>query len=101
MNIRPLGNRIVIRRIEQADQVGLIHIPDNAKEKPQQGEVVAVGKGFLTESGAVIPVDVKVGDRVLFAKYGGADIKIEGTDFLILREEEILGVLEKAATAKK
>jgi len=101
MNIRPLGNRIVIRRIEQADQVGLIHIPDNAKEKPQQGEVVAVGKGFLTESGVVVPVDVKVGDRVLFAKYGGADIKIEGTDFLILREEEILGVLEKAATAKK
>lgn len=101
MNFRPLHDRILIKRIEEKETVrGGIIIPDTAKEKPQEGEVVAVGKGKKTEEGKVVPLDVKAGDRILFGKYSGAEIKIDNEEYLILREEEVLGILEgKAATA--
>lgn len=98
MNIRPLHDRIVVKRIEEETEKtasGLI-IPDSAKEKPQQGEVVAVGNGKLNDKGERQPVDVKAGDRILFGKYSGSDIKIDGTEYLIMREDEVLGVLEGA-----
>jgi chaperonin GroES len=104
MKLRPLQDRILIKRIEEKETVkGGIIIPDTAKEKPQEGEVVAVGHGKKTEDGKLIPLDVKVGDRVLFGKYSGNDIKIDDHEYLILREDEILGVLEtaKAAAGKK
>lgn len=104
MKLRPLQDRILIKRVEEKETVkGGIIIPDTAKEKPQEGEVVAVGHGKKTEDGKVIPLDVKVGDRVLFGKYSGNDIKIDEQEYLILREDEILGVLEsaKAAAGKK
>lgn len=104
MKLRPLQDRILIKRIEEKETVkGGIIIPDTAKEKPQEGEVVAVGHGKKTEDGKIIPLDVKVGDRVLFGKYSGNDIKIDEQEYLILREDEILGVLEaaKAAAGKK
>ena len=96
MNIRPLYDRIVVKRLdEEADKTASgLFIPDSAKEKPQIGEVMAVGQGKRTEDGKLIPLDVKVGDRILFGKYSGADTKIEGQEYLILREDEILGVLE-------
>ena len=96
MDIRPLHDRIIVERLEEETKTagGLI-IPDTAKEKPQQGEVVAVGKGKKTEDGKVIPMDVKVGDKVLFGKYAGTEIKLEGQDYLIMREDDILGVVEK------
>jgi chaperonin GroES len=95
MQIRPLYDRLVIRRVEQQEtmQNGII-IPDTAKEKPQEGEVVAAGRGKRLEDGTVVPLDVKVGDRILFGKYSGSDIKIDGQEYLILREDEVLGVLE-------
>ena len=95
MQIRPLYDRLVIRRIEQAEtkQNGII-IPDSAKEKPQEGEIVAAGRGKRLEDGKVVALDVKVGDRILFGKYSGSDIKIDGEELLILREDEVLGVLE-------
>ncbi|QSV46838.1 co-chaperone GroES [Geobacter benzoatilyticus] len=95
MKLRPLQDRILVKRIEE-EQVtaGGIFIPDTAKEKPQRGEIVAVGNGKKTEDGKVIPVDLKVGDKVLFGKYAGTDIKVEGQDFLIMREDDILGVIE-------
>ena len=101
MNFRPLHDRILIKRIEEKETVkGGIIIPDTAKEKPQEGEVVAVGKGKKNEDGKVIALDVKAGDRILFGKYSGAEIKMENQEYLILREEEVLGILEgKAATA--
>ena len=100
MNLRPLHDRILIKRIEEKEAVkGGIIIPDTAKEKPQEGEVIAVGNGKKTEEGNIIPLDVKAGDRILFGKYSGAEIKMEGEEFLILREEEVLGIIEgKAAT---
>jgi chaperonin GroES len=100
MNLRPLHDRILIKRIEEKEAVkGGIIIPDTAKEKPQEGEVIAVGNGKKTEEGNIIPLDVKAGDRILFGKYSGAEIKMEGQEFLILREEEVLGIIEgKAAT---
>ena len=100
MNLRPLHDRILIKRIEEKEAVkGGIIIPDTAKEKPQEGEVIAVGNGKKTEEGNLIPLDVKAGDRILFGKYSGAEIKMEGEEFLILREEEVLGIIEgKAAT---
>jgi chaperonin GroES len=104
MKLRPLQDRILIKRVEEKETVkGGIIIPDTAKEKPQEGEVVAVGHGKKTEDGKVIPLDVKVGDRVLFGKYSGNDIKIDDQEYLILREDEVLGVLEtaKAAAGKK
>src|SRR4051794_621257 len=95
MKIRPLYDRIVVKRVETTEQMqGGLYIPDTAKEKPQEGEVVAVGKGKRLEDGKVIPLDVKVGDRILFGKYSGNDIKIDGQELLIMREDEILGILE-------
>src|SRR5689334_13239993 len=103
MKIRPLYDRIVVNRVEQEEQkVGGLFIPDSAKEKPQEGEVVAVGKGKRLEDGKVIPLDVQVGDRILFGKYSGSDIKLDGDELLIMREDEVLGILDaKPAAAKK
>lgn len=95
MKIRPLGDRILIKRIkEQEKSKGGIIIPDTAKEKPQEGKVVAVGKGKMTEQGKLLQPDVKAGDKILFGKYSGSDVMIEGEEHLILREDDILGVLE-------
>ena len=103
--IRPLHDRVIIKRIEEQETVrGGIIIPDTAKEKPQEGEVVAVGTGKRLESGQVTPMEVKAGDRVLFGKYSGTEIKLEGEELLILREDEILGVISGsngAASSKK
>src|SRR6201993_810731 len=102
MNIRPLYDRIVVKRIEEQEtKVGGLFIPDSAKEKPQEGEVVAVGKGKRLEDGKVIPLDVQVGDRILFGKYSGSDIKLDNEEFLIMREDEVLGILEAAPQAAK
>ncbi|HZS46330.1 MAG TPA: co-chaperone GroES [Blastocatellia bacterium] len=101
LNIRPLHDRVVVRRIEEQETVrGGIIIPDTAKEKPQQGEVVAAGQGKVLENGTKIELDVKVGDRVLFGKYSGTEIKLDGEEYLIMREDEILGVISEAAKAK-
>jgi chaperonin GroES len=94
MKIKPLNDRVLIRRIEGGEQIkGGIIIPDTAKEKPQEGEVVAVGAGKLDDSGNRIPMQVKKGDRILFAKYAGSDIKLDDTEHLILREDDILGII--------
>ena len=94
MNLRPLHDRILIRRTEESEQMrGGLYIPDNAKEKPQQGEVVAVGSGKMLDNGERVSIDLKPGDKILFGKYSGSDIKLEGDEYLILREDEILGVL--------
>jgi chaperonin GroES len=94
MNVRPLADRILARRIEEKETVrGGIIIPDTAKEKPQEGEVVAVGPGRKTEDGKIIPLDVKKGDRILMGKYSGTDVKIDGIEYVILREDDVLGVL--------
>jgi chaperonin GroES len=96
MNLRPLHDRILVKRLEEQETVrGGIIIPDSAKEKPQQAEVVAVGAGKLLDNGQRAEMDVKAGDRILFGKYSGSDIKIDGQEYLILREDEILGVLSK------
>ena len=96
MKIRPLADRVVVKRVAEEERTkGGIIIPDAAKEKPVEGEVVAVGNGKVLEDGHVRPLDVKVGDRILFSKYSGNEIKIEGEEHLILREDEILGVIEK------
>jgi len=101
MNVRPLADRILVRRIEEQETVrGGIIIPDTAKEKPQEGEVVAVGPGRLTEEGKRITMDVKKGDRVLIGKYSGTDVKIDGTEYVILREDDVLGVLAASETTK-
>jgi chaperonin GroES len=95
MKIRPLGDRILVKRIKEEEKTkGGIIIPDTAKEKPQEGKVVAVGKGKVTEEGKTIAPDVKAGDKILFGKYSGSEVKIEGEEHLILREDDILGVLE-------
>jgi chaperonin GroES len=92
----PLHDRILVRRIEEGETVrGGIIIPDSAKEKPQEGEVISVGKGKSNDEGKVFPLDVKAGDRVLFGKWGGTEIKIDGEDFLIMKEDEVLGILKK------
>jgi chaperonin GroES len=103
MKFHPLHDRILIKRIEEKETAkGGIIIPDSAKEKQQEGEVIAVGNGKKTEEGKIIPLDVKAGDRILFGKYSGTEIKIDNEDFLILKEVEVLGVIEgKAATAGK
>ncbi len=94
----PLHDRILVRRVEEADTTrGGIIIPDTAKDKPQEGEVISAGKGKISEEGKVRPLDVKAGDRILFGKYSGTEIKIDGEDFIIMREEEVLGVLTGAA----
>src|SRR3954466_8873250 len=102
MNIRPLYDRIVVKRVEEQEQkVGGLFIPDTAKEKPQEGEVVAVGKGKRLEDGKVVPLDVKVGDRILFGKYSGNDIKLDAEEYLIMREDEVLGILDAQPKAAK
>jgi chaperonin GroES len=99
-NIKPLHDRVIVRRIEEGEQVrGGIIIPDTAKEKPQEGEVVAAGEGKYKDDGTRQALDVKAGDRVLFGKYSGSEIKIDGEEFLIMREDEILGILERAGAA--
>ena len=95
MKIRPLNDRILVKRLEEEEKTaGGIIIPDSAKEKPAEGEIVAVGPGKMNDAGERAAMDVKVGDRVLFSKYGGTDIKYDGNDFLIMREDDILGVIE-------
>ncbi len=100
--LTPLHDRIVVRRVEEAETTrGGIIIPDSAKDKPQEGEVIAVGKGKINEEGKVRPLDVKEGDRILFGKYSGTEIKIDGEELLIMREEEVLGILHGATKAAK
>ena len=102
MKIRPLYDRIVVKRIEQKEQMqGGLYIPDSAKEKPQEGEVLAVGPGKVTEDGKLQAMSVKVGDKILFGKYSGSDIKLDGDELLIMREDEVLGILEAAPKAAK
>jgi len=94
--IRPLGDRILVKRLEEAQQMqGGIYIPDTAKEKPTQGEIIAVGPGKTLDDGKILKLEVKVGDRVLMGKYSGTEVKIDGEEFLILREDDVLGILEK------
>src|SRR5579875_2390916 len=102
MDIRPLHDRVVVKRIEETETMrGGLYIPDSAKEKPQEGEVVAVGKGKRADDGKLLTLDVQVGDRILFGKYSGSDIKLDGNEYLIMREDEILGVLTNGASAAK
>ncbi len=95
MKIRPLQDRLIVKRIEEEEKTkGGIIIPDTAKEKPQEGKVIAAGKGKMSDQGKLIPLDVKAGDRVLFGKYAGTEVKIDGEEHLIMREEDILGIIE-------
>ena len=95
MKMRPLQDRVIVKRLEEEEKTkGGIIIPDSAKEKPQEGKVIAVGKGKTTDEGKVIPLDVKAGDRILFGKYSGTEVKIDGEEHLIMREEDILGIIE-------
>ena len=95
MSLRPLSDRILVERVEEDEKTkGGIIIPDTAKEKPAEGKIVATGNGRMGEDGKLLPMDVKVGDRILFSKYGGTDVKIEGCDYLILRQDDVLGVIE-------
>ena len=101
MNARPLHDRILVQRIEEGEQkIGGIIIPDSAKEKPQQGKVVAVGNGKVKDDGGRIPLDVKAGDRILFGKYSGQEIKLDGDEYLIMREDEVLGVIDSGSGSK-
>jgi chaperonin GroES len=102
MNIRPLHDRLVVKRIASSDStVGGLFIPDSAKEKPQEGKVVAVSRGKRLENGSVTPLDVSVGDHILYGKYTGSEIKLSGEEYLIVREDEVLGILEGAEQATK
>ena len=103
VNVRPLHDRIIVERIEESSEqmVGGIIIPDTAKEKPQQGKVIAVGNGTVKDDGSVTPLDIKAADTVLFGKYSGQDIKLEGTEYLIMREDDILGVINEDTKKKK
>jgi chaperonin GroES len=102
MKFRPLHDRIVVKRIDAEQKTaGGIIIPDTAKEKPQQGEVIAVGPGARNEAGQIVPLDVQAGDRVLFGKWSGTEVKIDGEDLLIMKESDIMGVLEQGAVQKK
>jgi chaperonin GroES len=101
-SIKPLHDRVIVRRIEEGEQIrGGIIIPDSAKEKPQEGEVIAVGEGKYKEDGTRQTLDVQAGDRVLFGKYSGSEIKLDGDEFLIMREDEILGIIARAGAAGK
>jgi len=102
MNIRPLYDRIVVKRIEEQESTrhGII-IPDSAKEKPHEGEVIAVGHGKRLEDGKLAALDVKAGDRILFAKYSGSETKLDGTEYIIMREDDVLGILDSAAKAAR
>ena len=100
-SIRPLNDRIIVRRVEDQEQMrGGLYIPDTAKEKPQEGEVIAVGNGKLLDNGTRIAIDIKAGDKVLFGKYAGTEIKLDGEEYLILREDDVLGVIEGTAKGK-
>jgi chaperonin GroES len=102
MHFRPLHDRVVVRRIDAEEKTaGGIIIPDTAKEKPQEGEIVAAGPGARNEKGELLPLDVKAGDRILFGKWSGSEVKIDGEDLLIMKESDILGILDKAGTLKK
>jgi chaperonin GroES len=101
MAFRPLGDRVLVRRVEEEEKTkGGIIIPDTAKEKPQEGEVLAVGPGARDDSGKIQPLDVKTGDRILFGKWSGSEVKLDGEDLLIMKESDILGVLEPISQAK-
>jgi chaperonin GroES len=101
VSIRPLNDRIIVRRLEEQDQMrGGLYIPDTAKEKPQEGEVLAVGNGKLLDNGQRIAIDLKPGDKILFGKYAGTEIKLDGDEYLILREDDVLGVVETTAKGK-
>src|SRR5579885_3472092 len=100
MHFRPLHDRVVVRRIEAEERTaGGVIIPDTAKEKPQEGEIVAAGPGGRNEKGELVPLDVKAGDRILFGKWSGTEVKLDGEDLLIMKESDILGVIEKAQSA--
>ena len=102
MQFRPLHDRVVVRRIESDDRTaGGIIIPDTAKEKPQEGEVIAVGPGARDDSGKLIPLDLKAGDRILFGKWSGTEVKIDGQDYLIMKESDVMGVIEATAASRK
>jgi chaperonin GroES len=102
MKFRPLHDRVLVRRVEQVEKTaGGIIIPDTAKEKPQEGEVIAVGAGIKTEDGKITPLDVKAGDRILFGKWSGTEVRVDGEDLLIMKESDILGIIEGSAAAKK
>ena len=102
MNFRPLHDRVVVRRLEQEEKTaGGIIIPDTAKEKPQEGEVIGVGPGARDEAGKLLPMNVKVGDRILFGKWSGTEVKIDGVEYLIMKESDIMGVLVEAEAKKK
>ena len=103
MKFRPLHDRVVVRRVEAEEKTtGGIIIPDTAKEKPQEGEIIAVGPGARDEAGKLVPLDVKAGDRILFGKWSGTEVKIDGEDLLIMKESDVMGVIEgKAATSRK
>ena len=102
MNVRPLHDRIIVQRLEEGEQkIGGIIIPDTAKEKPQQGKVIAAGNGKVNDDGKRVPLDVKAGDRILFGKYSGQEIKLDGDEFLIMREDEVLGIVEGSSNGNK
>lgn len=102
MNVRPLHDRIIVQRLDEGEQqIGGIIIPDSAKEKPQQGKVLAVGDGRMTDEGKRIPLDVRAGDLILFGKYSGQEIKLDGTEYLIVKEDEVLAVIDDATTTDK
>ncbi len=102
MKLRPLHDRVLVRRLEQEDRTaGGIIIPDTAQEKPMEGEIVAVGSGARSEDGTVRPLDVKAGDRILFGKFSGTEVKIDGEELMIMRESDIMGVIESAAKKRK
>jgi len=102
MELRPLYDRILVKRTEEKEQVkGGIIIPDSAKEKPQSGFVIAAGKGKRLESGQMVPLDVKAGDQILFAKYSGSEVKIDGVEYLIMREDEVLGIVDETKKGSK
>ncbi len=102
MNVRPLHDRIIVRRLEEGEQkIGGIIIPDSAKEKPQQGKVVSAGDGKINDDGTRVPLDVKAGDRILFGKYSGQEVKLEGQEHLIMREDDVLAVIDGEGTTTK
>ena len=102
MKVRPLQDRILVRRVAEEEKTkGGIIIPDTAKEKPQEGEVIAVGPGARDESGKLVPLDVKAGDRVLFGKWSGSEVKLDGEELMIMKEGDIMGILDRAAAKKK
>src|ERR1700747_1469864 len=102
MKIRPLHDRIVVKRLDATEnKVGGLFIPDSAKEKPQEGEVVSVGNGKRGDDGKLVPLDVKAGDRILFGKYSGSDVKMDGNEYMIMREDEVLGILVDAPKLAK